>query len=127
MFGFRDGENSQLKAMRGQIRGDQAPFLFWFWCVDGPTKIVTWWPRFSWRGVHVNARPFDWWKAVHLRRSLQASYMWLFVLSSWRNKMPQMPAGLLVRAGSHVHSHLFGAKSGHRAQTRKAPQNAWRL
>ena len=56
-----------------------------------------------------NARPFAWKGRPPFDVLIQASYLLVFVLSSWLNKMPQLPwQAFLFGAMFAMHSHLFG-------------------
>src|SRR6266446_3086199 len=86
MFGSR-GEREQLGALKWQIAVVQIPFLIAFFSLLGPR--ILWWyatlllavglynaPRLGWKG----RPPFD--------VLIQASYLLVFVLSSWLNHAP---------------------------------------
>ena len=107
MFGSR-GETSQLKALRWQIAAIQAPFLFLFLVWTGP-KLLTWLAVLLLAVFVYNARPFAWKGRPPFDVLIQASYLLVFVLSSWLNKMPQLPwQAFLFGAMFAMHSHLFG-------------------
>ena len=107
MFGSR-GETSQLKALRWQIAAIQAPFLFLFLVWTGP-KLLTWLAALLLAVFVYNARPFAWKGRPPFDVLIQASYLLVFVLSSWLNKMPQLPwQAFLFGAMFAMHSHLFG-------------------
>jgi 4-hydroxybenzoate polyprenyltransferase len=107
MFGSR-GAREQLRALKWQIALLQIPFaaVFYFWV--GPR--ILWWyavlllavglynaPRLGWKG----RPPFD--------VLIQASYLLVFVLSSWVNHVPQLPwQTFLFGALFAMHSHVFG-------------------
>jgi 4-hydroxybenzoate polyprenyltransferase len=107
MFGSR-GAREQLAALTWQIAAVQAPFLVAFYFLVGPR--ILWWyaalvlavglynaPQFGWKG----RPPFD--------VLIQASYLLVFVLSSWLNKAPQLPwQSFLLGALFAMHSHVFG-------------------
>jgi 4-hydroxybenzoate polyprenyltransferase len=107
LFGSR-GASEQLSALRWQIATLQIPFLTVFLFLVGP-RILLWYatlllavglynaPRFGWKG----RPPFD--------VLIQASYLLVFVLSSWLNHAPQLPwQTFLFGALFAMHSHLFG-------------------
>lgn len=107
MFGSR-GAREQLAALKWQIVVAQLPFLAAFFLLVGP-RILAWYgilllavgiynaPRFGWKGNP----PFD--------VLIQASYLLVFVLSSWLNKAPQLPwQTFLFGALFAMHSHVFG-------------------
>src|SRR6266487_1407935 len=107
MFGSR-GEREQLGALKWQIAVVQIPFLIAFFSLLGPR--ILWWyatlllavglynaPRLGWKG----RPPFD--------VLIQASYLLVFVLSSWLNHAPQLPwQTFLFGALFAMHSHVFG-------------------
>ncbi len=107
MFGSR-GAREQLAALKWQIAVVQAPFLTAFYFLVGPR--ILWWtatlllavglynaPRIGWKG----RPPFD--------VLIQASYLLVFVLSSWLNGALQLPwQTFLFGALFAMHSHVFG-------------------
>jgi 4-hydroxybenzoate polyprenyltransferase len=107
LFGSR-GTREQLAALKWQIAAVQLPFLITFFFLIGPE--ILWWyaallavvaiynaPRFGWKGNP----PFD--------VLIQASYLLIFVLSSWLNGVPQPPwQTFLFGALFAMHSHVFG-------------------
>jgi len=107
LFGSR-GAHEQLAALRWQIAVAQIPFLVLFFYLLGPR--ILWWfalmlfavgvynaPRFGLKGQP----PFD--------VLIQASYLLVFVLSSWLNHVAQLPwQTFLFGALFAMHSHIFG-------------------
>lgn len=107
LFGSR-GAQEQLQALRWQIAVAQAPFLILFLFLLGPR--ILWWfalmllavgiynaPRIGWKGHP----PFD--------VLIQASYLLVFVLSSWLNHAAQLPWQTFVFGALFaMHSHIFG-------------------
>jgi 4-hydroxybenzoate polyprenyltransferase len=107
LFGSR-GAAVQLATLKWQIAGVQVPFLTAFFYLIGPR--IFWWyatlllavalynaPRMGWKG-HA---PFD--------VLIQASYLLVFVLSSWLNHVPQLPWQTFVFGALFaMHSHVFG-------------------
>ncbi len=107
LFGSR-GTAGQLSALRWEIGTAVVPFLGLFYFLAGPR--ILWWsavlllavgmynaPRFGWKG----RPPFD--------VLIQASYLLVFVLSSWLNHAPQLPwQTFLFGALFAMHSHIFG-------------------
>ena len=102
------GAKEQLAALRWEIVAAQLPFLALFLFLIGP-KILLWYatlaaavalynsPRVSWKG----RPPFD--------VLIQASYLLVFVLSSWLNHLPQLPwPTFIFGALFAMHSHIFG-------------------
>jgi len=107
LFGSR-GAAGQLAALRWQIALAQIPFVALFFVVIGPL-ILLWLaalalavtlynsPRVGWKG----RPPFD--------VLIQASYLLVFVLSSWLNHVPQLPWPTFVFGAMFaMHSHVFG-------------------
>jgi 4-hydroxybenzoate polyprenyltransferase len=107
MFGSRGGRE-QLAALKRQIPVMQIPFVIAFYFFVGPR--ILWWyallllavglynaPGIAWKG----RPPFD--------VLIQASYLLIFVLSSWLNDVPQLPwRTFLFGALFAMHSHIFG-------------------
>ena len=107
MFGSR-GAREQLAALKWQIALVQIPFVVAFYFFIGPR--ILWWyglllvavgvynaPGIAWKG----RPPFD--------VLIQASYLLVFVLSSWLNNVPQLPwQTFLFGAMFAMHSHIFG-------------------
>src|SRR5579864_9377397 len=107
LFGSR-GAREQLAALRWQIAVAQIPFAVLFLVLIGP-RMLLWFaalalavtlynsPRVGWKG----RPPFD--------VLIQASYLLVFVLSSWLNGVPQLPwPAFVFGAMFAMHSHLFG-------------------
>ncbi|HXN51025.1 MAG TPA: UbiA family prenyltransferase [Candidatus Acidoferrum sp.] len=102
------GAKEQLAALHWEIAVAQLPFLALFLVVIGP-KILLWYaalatavalynsPRVGWKG----RPPFD--------VLIQASYLLVFVLSSWLNHLPQLPWPTFVFGALFaMHSHVLG-------------------
>jgi 4-hydroxybenzoate polyprenyltransferase len=102
------GAAEQLAALRWKIAAVQIPFLFIFFFLVGP-RIFFWFaallmavglynmPRFGLK----SHPPFD--------VLIQASYLLVFVLSSWLNQAHQLPwQTFLFGALFAMHSHIFG-------------------
>jgi len=102
------GAAEQLAALRWEIAAVQIPFLIIFFFLVGP-RILLWFatlliavglynaPRF---GLKSHA-PFD--------VLIQASYLLVFVLSSWLNQVHQLPwQTFAFGALFAMHSHIFG-------------------
>lgn len=102
------GAEEQLAALRWKIAAVQAPFLVAFYIWAGP-RILLWFaglllavavynaPRIGWKG----RPPFD--------VLIQASYLLVFVLSSWVNGAAQLPWQTFVFGALFaMHSHVFG-------------------
>jgi 4-hydroxybenzoate polyprenyltransferase len=102
------GAAEQLAALRWKIAAVQIPFLIIFFFLIGP-RILAWFgvlliavgiynaPRFGWK----SQPPFD--------VLIQASYLLVFVLSSWLNGESQLPWQTFVFGAMFaMHSHIFG-------------------
>ena len=107
LFGSLGGKE-QLAALRWEIAVSQLPFCALFFFSIGP-KVLLWYaalaaavslynsPRLGWKG----RPPFD--------VLIQASYLLVFVLSSWLNHVPQLPwPTFIFGALFAMHSHVFG-------------------
>ena len=107
MFGSR-GAREQLAALKWQIAVVQIPFVIALYYFVGP-RILLWYavlllavgiynaPGIGWKG----RPPFD--------VLIQASYLLVFVLSSWLNNAQQLPwQTFLFGAMFAMHSHIFG-------------------
>src|SRR5258707_7934330 len=127
------GAREQLAALRWEIAVAQLPFLALFLVLIG-AKILLWYaalaaavalynsPRVGWKG----RPPFD--------VLIQASYLLVFVLSSWLNHLAQLPWQTFVFGALFaMHSHVFGESDGycagpaeratnHRDATRDSPR-----
>lgn len=107
MFGSR-GESAQLAALRWQIAAAQIPFLAFFWLASGP-RIFGWFAALLFAVFVYNARPFALKGRPPFDVLIQASYLLVFVLSSWLNRVPQLPwQTFLFGAMFAMHSHVFG-------------------
>src|SRR6266478_750979 len=102
------GAKEQLAALRWKIAAAQVPFMALFLLHIG-AKVLLWYaalaaavalynfPRAGWKG----RPPFD--------VLIQASYLLVFVLSSWLNRVPQLPWPTFVFGAMFaMHSHVFG-------------------
>jgi len=107
LFGSR-GAGEQLRALRWQIAAAQIPFAGVFYFLIG-SRMLLWLaalllavglynaPRIGWKG----RPPGD--------VLIQASYLLVFVLSSWLNEAPQLPWQTFVFGALFaMHSHVFG-------------------
>jgi 4-hydroxybenzoate polyprenyltransferase len=107
MFGSR-GAREQLAALKWQVAVVQIPFVAVFYFFVGPR--ILWWYAilqlavglYNAPGIALKGRPpFD--------VLIQASYLLVFVLSSWLNNAPQLPwQTFLLGAMFAMHSHIFG-------------------
>jgi 4-hydroxybenzoate polyprenyltransferase len=102
------GAGEQLASLRLQIALVQIPFLIVFFFLVGPR--ILWWLTLLLSAVGVyNAPRFGWKSRPPLDVLIQASYLLVFVLSSWLNHVPQLPwQAFLFGALFAMHSHVFG-------------------
>jgi 4-hydroxybenzoate polyprenyltransferase len=107
MFGSR-GAREQLAALKWQIVVAQLPFLAVFYWLVGPR--ILWWYAILLLAVGLyNAPRFGWKSHPPFDVLIQASYLLVFVLSSWLNRAPQPPwQSFLFGALFAMHSHVFG-------------------
>jgi 4-hydroxybenzoate polyprenyltransferase len=107
MFGSR-GEREQLAALKWQIAAVQLPFAAVFYFIVGPR--ILWWYALLLLAVGVYNAPGIAWKGrPPFDVLIQASYLLVFVLSSWLNGVPQLPwQTFLFGALFAMHSHIFG-------------------
>jgi 4-hydroxybenzoate polyprenyltransferase len=102
------GTEEQLASLRLQISLVQLPFVILFYVLIGP-KIL-WWQALLLAAVAVyNAPGFGWKGKPPFDLLIQASYLLVFVLSSWLNHEPQLPWQTFVFGALFaMHSHVFG-------------------
>src|ERR1700674_4900709 len=107
MFGSR-GEREQLAALKWQIAVVQMPFVIAFYFFVGPR--ILWWYALLLLAVGLYNAPGIGWKGrPPFDVLIQASYLLVFVLSSWLNNAPQLPwQAFLFGALFAMHSHVFG-------------------
>jgi 4-hydroxybenzoate polyprenyltransferase len=107
MFGSR-GARQQLAALKWQIAAVQVPFAVAFYFFVGPR--ILWWYALLLLAVGVyNASGIAWKGRPPFDVLIQASYLLVFVLSSWLNNVAQLPwQTLLFGALFAMHSHIFG-------------------
>ena len=107
MFGSR-GAREQLAALKWQIALVQFPFVVAFYFFIGPR--ILWWYGLLLVAVGVYNAPGIAWKGrPPLDVLIQASYLLVFVLSSWLNNVHQLPwQTFLFGAMFAMHSHIFG-------------------
>ena len=107
MFGSR-GAREQLAALKWEIVVAQLPFLAVFYWLVGPR--ILWWYAILLLAVGIyNAPRFGWKSHPPFDVLIQASYLLVFVLSSWLNHAPQLPwQSFLFGALFAMHSHVFG-------------------
>jgi len=107
LFGSR-GASEQLAGLKLQIVVVQAPFVVAFYLIVGP-RISFWYALllvavavYNAPGMALKGRPpFD--------VLIQASYLLVFVLSSWLNHVSQLPWQTFVFGALFaMHSHIFG-------------------
>jgi 4-hydroxybenzoate polyprenyltransferase len=107
LFGSR-GAKEQLAALRWKIALAQAPFAVLFLVLIGP-RILLWFAALA-LAVTLYNSPWTGWKGrPPFDVLIQASYLLVFVLSSWLNDVPQLPwPAFLFGAMFAMHSHIFG-------------------
>ena len=102
------GKAEQLAALRWKIAAVQIPFLLLFFFLVGP-RILYWLAALLVAVGLYNAPRFGWKSHPPFDVLIQASYLLVFVLSSWLNKVPQLPwQTFLFGALFAMHSHVFG-------------------
>jgi 4-hydroxybenzoate polyprenyltransferase len=107
MFGSR-GADQQLRSLRWQIAAWQVPFLGIFWIYAG-WRIAFWFAAILLAVYVYNARPVALKGRPPFDVLIQASYLLIFILSSWINRVPQLPwQTFLFGALFAMHSHVFG-------------------
>ena len=107
LFGSR-GAREQLASLKWQLAAVQLPFLVAFYVLIGP-RILWWYAALLLAVGLYNAPRFGWKGRPPLDVLIQASYLLVFVLSSWLNKVPQLPwQTFLFGALFAMHSHVFG-------------------
>jgi 4-hydroxybenzoate polyprenyltransferase len=107
MFGSR-GAREQLAALKWQIAAVQVPFVAAFYYFVGPR--ILWWYALLLLAVGLYNAPGIGWKGrPPFDVLIQASYLLIFVLSSWLNQAAQLPwQTFLFGAMFAMHSHIFG-------------------
>jgi 4-hydroxybenzoate polyprenyltransferase len=107
MFGSR-GAREQLAALKWQIAVVQISFAVTFYFFIGPR--ILWWYALLLLAVGIYNAPGIAWKGrPPFDVLIQASYLLVFVLSSWLNNVPQLPwQTFLFGAMFAMHSHIFG-------------------
>jgi len=102
------GAAEQLAALRWKIAAVQIPFLIVFFVLIGP-RILIWFASLLLAVVLYNAPRFGWKSHPPFDVLIQASYLLVFVLSSWLNGVSQLPwQTFLFGAMFAMHSHIFG-------------------
>ncbi len=107
LFGSR-GAAEQLKLLRWLIAAAQIPFLPLFYFLLGP-RILSWFVLMLVAVAIYNAPRIGWKSRPPFDVLIQASYLLVFVLSSWLNDARQLPwQTFLFGALFAMHSHVFG-------------------
>jgi lycopene elongase/hydratase (flavuxanthin-forming) len=88
------GAKEQLAALRWKIAVAQVPFLALFLLLIG-TKFLLWCTALATAVALYNSRRVGWKGRPPFDVLIQASYLLVFVLSSWLNRVPQLPGRLL--------------------------------
>jgi len=107
LFGSR-GAREQLAALRWQIALAQIPFAILFFVLIGP-HILLWFAALALAVTLYNSKWVCWKGRPPFDVLIQASYLLVFVLSSWLNRAPQLPWPTFVFGAMFaMHSHVFG-------------------
>ena len=107
LFGSR-GATEQLVALRWEIVVGQLPFLALFLFHIG-LKILLWYAVLALAVALYNSPRVGWKARPPFDVLIQASYLLIFVLSSWLNHVPQLPWPTFVFGALFaMHSHVFG-------------------
>jgi 4-hydroxybenzoate polyprenyltransferase len=102
------GAKEQLVALRWEIAVAQLPFLVLFLFLIGP-KILLWCAALAAAVALYNSPHVGWKGRPPFDVLIQASYLLVFVLSSWLNHVPQLPWPTFVFGALFaMHSHVFG-------------------
>jgi 4-hydroxybenzoate polyprenyltransferase len=102
------GATEQLAALRWKIAAVQIPFLIIFFLLVGP-RILYWFAALLVAVGVYNAPRFGWKSHPPFDVLIQASYLLVFVLSSWLNGVAQLPWQTFVFGAMFaMHSHIFG-------------------
>ena len=102
------GAAEQLAALKWKIAAVQAPFLVAFYAWVGP-RILLWFAVLLVAVALYNAPRIGWKGRPPLDVLIQASYLLVFVLSSWVNGVAQLPwQAFMFGALFAMHSHVFG-------------------
>jgi lycopene elongase/hydratase (flavuxanthin-forming) len=102
------GAAEQLAALRWKIAAVQIPFLIIFFVLIGP-RILLWFAALLLAVGIYNAPRFGWKSHPPFDVLIQASYLLVFVLSSWLNGTAQLPWQTFVFGAMFaMHSHIFG-------------------
>jgi 4-hydroxybenzoate polyprenyltransferase len=102
------GAKEQLAALRWEIGVAQLPFLALFLFLIGP-KILVWFAALAFAVALYNSPRVGWKGRPPFDVLIQASYLLVFVLSSWLNHVPQLPwPTFIFGAMFAMHSHVFG-------------------
>jgi 4-hydroxybenzoate polyprenyltransferase len=102
------GKAEQLAALGWKIAVAQIPFLIIFFFLLGP-RILLWLAALLLAVGTYNAPRFGWKSHPPFDVLIQASYLLVFVLSSWLNGAAQLPWQTFVFGAMFaMHSHIFG-------------------
>jgi 4-hydroxybenzoate polyprenyltransferase len=102
------GAREQLAALRWEIVVSQLPFLALFILVIGP-KVLLWYAALAAAVALYNSPSMGWKGRPPFDVLIQASYLLIFVLSSWLNHVSQLPWQTFVFGAMFaMHSHVFG-------------------
>jgi lycopene elongase/hydratase (flavuxanthin-forming) len=102
------GAHEQLAALHWKIVIAQLPFVILFLIRIGP-KMLVWYAVLALAVTLYNSPGVAWKGRPPFDVLLQASYLLVFVLSSWLNHVPQLPWPTFVFGALFaMHSHVFG-------------------
>jgi 4-hydroxybenzoate polyprenyltransferase len=102
------GAKEQLAALRWKIGVAQLPFLVLFLWLIG-WKTLFWYAALALAVGLYNSSRVGWKGRPPFDVLIQASYLLVFVLSSWLNHVPQLPwPAFVFGALFAMHSHVFG-------------------
>src|ERR1700730_7921029 len=102
------GAKEQLAALRWKIGVAQVPFLAIFLFLIGP-RVLFWYAALSLAVTVYNSPPVGWKGRPPFDVMIQAISLFVFVLSSWLNHVPQLPwPAFVFGALFAMHSHVFG-------------------
>jgi 4-hydroxybenzoate polyprenyltransferase len=102
------GAREQLATLRWEIVVSQLPFLALFLFLIGP-KVLLWYAALALAVTLYNSPSVRWKGRPPFDVLIQASYLLVFVLSSWLNHLPQLPwPTFIFGALFAMHSHVFG-------------------
>jgi 4-hydroxybenzoate polyprenyltransferase len=106
LFGAR-GTPAQLAALPASIALVQAPFVVLFTLFLGP-RMLWWLAAWSVACALYNSPGFEWKAKAPLDLVIQATFLLMFLFSSWLNHAPQLPwPAFVFGALFAIHGHLL--------------------